>query len=141
MDGKGKGSCTIRRVPADADAIRRWYETLNVGLKYEGEGLPHASNKALLALLKPQRETLPAEEKEQLYHKQGGSCAYCGEQTPLKKLESDHVVPLSEGGGNASSNWQLLCRSCHVGKTNEEQGRICANPLLSRFAPAEYERA
>ena len=46
-------------------------------------------------------------------------CAAC------KKLvgayyEIDHVVPLHLGGGNASSNLQLLCCLCHKQKTVAE---------------------
>ena len=32
------------------------------------------------------------------------------------KLEVDHVVPLSQGGDDDSSNVQVLCHECHVKK-------------------------
>lgn len=30
----------------------------------------------------------------------------------------DHVVPLSKGGADDESNWQLLCRACNQAKGN-----------------------
>ena len=49
------------------------------------------------------------------------------------------MVPLQEGGGNEASNWQLLCRSCHVTKTGDEAFTGNVHPLQSRFAPAEHK--
>ena len=42
-DGPGaKGTCTVHRISKDADAIREFYQALGTGLRYEGEGIPHA---------------------------------------------------------------------------------------------------
>ena len=40
-------------------------------------------------------------------------CACCGKK---KKLEFDHVRPISEGGTSDISNAQPLCRSCNASK-------------------------
>lgn len=31
----------------------------------------------------------------------------------IPKLTLDHVIPVSKGGTDVLSNWQLLCRPCH----------------------------
>lgn len=36
-------------------------------------------------------------------------------------VDVDHIIPLSEGGGNESSNLQLLCVTCHARKTRSER--------------------
>lgn len=48
-----------------------------------------------------------------LIERQCGRCAGCGS---AKKLEVDHIVPLSKGGTNWPSNLQMLCRSCNAKK-------------------------
>lgn len=40
-------------------------------------------------------------------------CACCGER---KKLEADHVVPISKGGTSDITNIQPLCRNCNASK-------------------------
>ncbi|RDC63951.1 HNH endonuclease [Adhaeribacter pallidiroseus] len=47
-------------------------------------------------------------------------CAVCGSRRHLKV---DHIVPVKHGGGGCwLSNYQLLCHSCHVIKTNKDFG-------------------
>lgn len=45
-------------------------------------------------------------------------CAECGEPATV----ADHVVPLSQGGGNDWANLQPLCVTCHNRKTNRQDG-------------------
>ena len=68
-----------------------------------------------------------------------GTSQHCKEPFPAPKLECEHTVPLQEGGGNEATNWQLLCRSCHVIKTSDEAFRGNVHPLQSRIDPAEYK--
>jgi hypothetical protein len=119
-DGGRQGVCTVHRISKDADAIRAFYERLGTGLKYEGEGIPHATGKAILSVLRPTREQLAPERKAVLYAEQGQVCQHCKEPFPAQKLEMDHRVPLQEGGGNQEANIALICRSCHQLKTNDE---------------------
>lgn len=52
----------------------------------------------------------------------GGRCAGCGMRIgPGQRWDLDHIVPLSEGGSNGEDNLQVLCRTCHGGKTRREQ--------------------
>lgn len=45
---------------------------------------------------------------------QHGLCAYCGR--PLGLYHVDHIVPLSQGGGNDAANLALACPSCNMAK-------------------------
>ncbi|WP_034256933.1 HNH endonuclease [Adhaeribacter aquaticus] len=47
-------------------------------------------------------------------------CAICRARRDLKV---DHIVPVKHGGGGCwLSNFQLLCHTCHVSKTNKDFG-------------------
>ena len=50
-----------------------------------------------------------------LKHRYGNACAYCGSK---KRLEKDHVVPLSRGGRHALANILPCCRKCNMSKGN-----------------------
>ena len=58
------------------------------------------------------------------------------------QLQRDHTVPVSLGSDGAGT---LLCKSCHLDKTNAEQTQHAharaksLNPLLSWFNPKTYE--
>lgn len=41
------------------------------------------------------------------------TCLSCGRREPEVELTRDHVVPLSEGGGNDITNLAPLCKSCN----------------------------
>lgn len=45
-------------------------------------------------------------------------CAYCGK--PSKKLQQDHFVALSKGGGYVKSNILPACKSCNCSKNNKD---------------------
>ncbi|CAA9275093.1 MAG: hypothetical protein AVDCRST_MAG95-2977 [uncultured Adhaeribacter sp.] len=50
----------------------------------------------------------------------GRKCAVCGSR---RQLKVDHIVPVKHGGGGCwLSNFQLMCHSCHVEKTNTDFG-------------------
>lgn len=55
---------------------------------------------------------------ENLYLKQLGKCACCGERL-FGDFEVDHIKPLSKGGTNYIDNLQLLKRKCNRKKGNK----------------------
>jgi 5-methylcytosine-specific restriction endonuclease McrA len=54
-----------------------------------------------------------AEEWQVLCEKHNHRCLCCGKK---KLLESDHIIPISEGGSSDIENIQPLCRSCNASK-------------------------
>lgn len=43
-------------------------------------------------------------------------CAKCGS---TERLEIDHIIPVSRGGGNEYGNLQVLCKTCNLKKSNK----------------------
>lgn len=53
----------------------------------------------------------------------GGRCAECGRRD--RRIQVDHITPVSQGGGHAVENLRALCSgpgSCHARKTAQEGG-------------------
>jgi len=55
-------------------------------------------------------------EWKELCEKYSHTCLCCKQ---ARKLEADHVVPISKGGMNTIDNIQPLCRSCNARKNNK----------------------
>ena len=53
---------------------------------------------------------------DELIKKQKGRCMYCGRKVGRDLFDLDHKNPVSRGGGNRKSNFQLLCRTCNTRK-------------------------
>lgn len=53
---------------------------------------------------------------------QKGRCASCQEKVGPnnKKYHVDHIVPLSRGGSNESTNLQILCAECNLRKSAKD---------------------
>lgn len=60
----------------------------------------------------------------------GGKCVRCRSSG---KLEYDHIVPVTDGGGAEASNGQLLCRECHRLKTLFEHVLLRSPDGIRRF--------
>ena len=54
-----------------------------------------------------------ATNRQQLYGRQEGDCAGCGEHFAARHLEVDHVIARSKGGTDHLGNLQLLCPHCN----------------------------
>lgn len=48
------------------------------------------------------------------------TCQYCGVSASEVKLEIDHIIPFSNGGGNEIENLITSCHSCNIGKGNRK---------------------
>ncbi len=68
--------------------------------------------------VKLERRPWTQEEKEETLKSCGNRCACCGTKLNLKTLTVEHVVPISKGGENVSSNLIALCKSCNSAKGN-----------------------
>lgn len=52
----------------------------------------------------------------------GGVCERCGVSLG-PDWECDHIVPVRDGGGDALTNLQCLCRRCALAKTRADRAR------------------
>lgn len=76
-----------------------------------GKRSPYWANRVLAGGgVRPQRSTI-----KKLGDNQRWKCVVCKQK--LVKYEVDHIYPLSLGGGNESSNLQLLCVRCNRRKS------------------------
>jgi 5-methylcytosine-specific restriction endonuclease McrA len=84
------------------------------------ELIGQAPSDALLALGTPTRRFRRLKEAEILHLEQAqcGRCALCGVLLEKKsEPHVDHIVPVSLGGVDDISNFQLLCSRCNLGKS------------------------
>lgn len=69
------------------------------------------------------RRKLSKPERQQVYEKCSGHCAYCGCDLEYKDMQIDHVKPLQIGGADEISNMLPACRSCnHYKATLDVEG-------------------
>ncbi len=68
---------------------------------------------------KSQRDPIPDDVQIFVWKRDGGKCVKCGNQ---RKLEFDHIIPISQGGSNSKRNIQLLCEQCNREKGNKIGG-------------------
>lgn len=61
----------------------------------------------------PRRESIPEEVRRQVFRRDGGRCAACGND---ELLQFDHVIPVVMGGASSPENLQLLCAPCNRDK-------------------------
>ena len=59
------------------------------------------------------RRKLSKKDRQKIYHKTKGHCAYCGCELPYEKMQVDHIVPIHRGGINELDNMLPACRSCN----------------------------
>lgn len=59
------------------------------------------------------RRRLSLEDREAVYNKMPGRCAYCGEPISFAAMQVDHAVPLRKGGEDTLENMLPACRSCN----------------------------
>lgn len=104
-----------------AAALRGWVKCSD-GRLYE-PGLAEAAKRAWAAkvrrLAKIDRRTRMENGewgalRSAVYARDGYACVYCGEGG--KRLECDHVVPLSRGGPTTLANLVTACRDCNRSK-------------------------
>lgn len=62
------------------------------------------------------RRKLSNAERERVFSKTDGHCAYCGCELTIRDMQVDHVIPLngwSEQGEDTLDNMLPACRSCN----------------------------
>lgn len=69
------------------------------------------------------RRKLTKAERELVYEKCQGHCAYCGCNLEYKDMQVDHVTPLRIGGADELHNMLPACRNCnHYKATFDVEG-------------------
>ena len=58
--------------------------------------------------------------RQQVYNKYNGHCAYCGRQIEYKDMQVDHITSKRNGGTDDISNLNPSCRLCNHYKNAEE---------------------
>jgi DNA replication protein DnaC len=58
---------------------------------------------------------IPSKVRREVWRRDQGKCLNCGSQ---RRLEYDHIIPVSKGGSNTVRNIQLLCEECNRSKSN-----------------------
>lgn len=84
------------------------------------------------------RQTPPLSNRE-LFHRDRGLCAYCGEAFPHGRLTRDHVLPLSRGGQDTWMNVVTACRPCNQRKGGRTPERAGMELLYAPYAPSRAE--
>lgn len=59
------------------------------------------------------RRKLTKAERQQVYNKCDGHCAYCGCELEYKDMQVDHVESIRSGGEDTLENMLPSCRSCN----------------------------
>ena len=69
------------------------------------------------------RRKITKAERQQVYEKYSGHCAYCGKEIEIKDMQVDHMIPLWIGGADEMSNYMPSCRQCnHYKRGNSLEG-------------------
>ena len=55
-------------------------------------------------------------QREQIYNKHKGRCAYCGDKIEFKDMQVDHFKPKHLGGKDEMDNYMPSCRACNFYK-------------------------
>lgn len=62
---------------------------------------------------KIKRRKLTKAERQQVYKKCQGHCAYCGTPIEIREMQVDHIIALERGGTDTVDNMFPACRSCN----------------------------
>lgn len=106
----GRENPTIDQLERVADA---WGITINVSATY-------ADGRPVVPVPPPRRGLLdiPTATRQAVLERDG-ACVLCGS---TERLEVDHIVPRSEGGGHGLENLRALCAECHRAPPSREHG-------------------
>lgn len=59
-----------------------------------------------------------AATRHSLWHKQHGRCAICGGSIEESSFQVDHIIPWDYVGDELPDNYQALCSTCNLRKSN-----------------------
>ncbi len=62
------------------------------------------------------RKSISKARRIKIFERDGGRCAYCGDELAFDGFTIDHVIPVAHGGDNSLGNLRLACRACNCSK-------------------------
>ena len=63
------------------------------------------------------RKAITKKQREQIYNKYNGRCAYCGQNIEYKEMQVDHIKAKYLGGEDKIENYVPACKPCNFYKT------------------------
>lgn len=84
---------------------------------------------------KTKRIVIPKTTRDIVYENGHGICAICGRPVMKNNFTIDHIIPLSRGGKNKISNYQIACSDC-----NRLKGGRMDNELTKSLASILYNQ-
>jgi len=88
------------------------------------------------------REPIDKSIRQDVFHKFGGHCAYCGVQLKSKGWHCDHVIPWADGGPDDVVNLFPACKHCNTlkNKLSLESFRKCIETYHEKAGVIVSER-
>lgn len=66
---------------------------------------------------KNKRTAINKKQREQIYNKYNGRCAYCGQKIEYKNMQVDHIKAKYLGGEDKIENYVPACKACNFYKS------------------------
>lgn len=79
--------------------------------------------------------------RENIWFRDMGHCAYCPKELSLRDLTFDHVHPRSLGGPTSWENIVCACQECNIRKANKTLKQADMTPRRMPYKPSPYELA
>lgn len=79
--------------------------------------------------------------RENIWFRDMGRCAYCPRELALHELTFDHVYPRSLGGPTNWENIVCACQECNVRKANKTVKQSGMTPRCAPYKPTSFELA
>jgi len=96
-----------------------WKNALKEFVEYKNNGILLEKN---YIDIRKSRKTLNNSLRYEIMKRDNFKCCLCGE-SPANNintvLEIDHIVAVTKGGDNCTSNLQTICKKCNIGKLNK----------------------
>jgi 5-methylcytosine-specific restriction endonuclease McrA len=105
-------------LPLLANVRPRIAESLKQLRRFDGQRLPSGDWETIRRII---------------FERDGYACTYCGSN---KRLEGDHILPLSRGGSNAFKNLVTACKPCNRAKSSRTPEEWRQNCWLRGDRPA-----
>jgi len=82
------------------------------------------------AIIRKVQRTISGAVQQQIWHRDGFQCLYCGKAVPEVQVTVDHFQPLELGGQDNPENYATCCRQCNKKKGNRSPLEYCSSNNL-----------